>query len=121
MTKPFFLCLKDEILVARTALAGNPWERLVGLMPRSGMEASEGLWIKPCYAIHTWGMRFSLDAVFLDSAHRILGILPEVKPWRICRTFTGTRSVLELSSGMAAELGLQVGDLLTFHQEVISD
>ncbi len=104
--------------MARTALAGSLWDRLMGLISRRGLDVSEGLWIKPCYAIHTWGMRFPLDAVFLDSTQRIVGVLPRVKPWRICRTFSGARSVLELSPGRAEELGLGVGDQLEFRKHL---
>lgn len=110
--------LRGDALVAHVAVAAGSWERLLGLAFRARLDPSFGLWIKPCVLIHTWGMRFPIDAVFLDAEQKVVGILSEVKPWRICRTFRGTRSVLELSSGTAKRIGLRVGEGLRFQQEL---
>ena len=33
---------------------------------RDGLPAGEGLWIVPCESVHTVGMRFPIDLVYLD-------------------------------------------------------
>jgi uncharacterized membrane protein (UPF0127 family) len=58
-------------------------------------------------------MRFAIDAVFLDSELRVLGVTPELGPWR----FAGrrhTRAVLELPGGEARRIGLEPGAVLEF-------
>jgi hypothetical protein len=53
-------------------------------------------------------MRFSIDAVFLDRADRVVKVAAALRPWRAaaCR---GARSVLELPAGEAAMRGLRPG------------
>lgn len=110
--------LRGDTLVARVAVAVSPCKRLLGLAFQARLDPASGLWIKPCVLIHTWGMRFPIDAVFLDADQNVVGILSEVRPWRICRTFRGTRSVLELSGGTVERIGLQVGERLRFLQQL---
>jgi len=57
-----------------------------------------GLWLYPCRAIHTLALPASLDILFLDSAHRIVRLVPSVPPNRmaVCRRAT---SVVELPGG----------------------
>lgn len=117
---PRYRCLKGETFVSQAVLTRTPLQRLFGLAFRQRLGAEEALWLKPCYSIHTWGMRFPLDVVFLDSSGRILGLLEDVRPWRICRTFVKTRSVLEMNSGTITDRGLKVGDNLTFLPETES-
>ncbi len=109
-----YRCVKGQTFIAWAVLTRTPLERLFGLALKRGLDSSEALWLKPCYVIHTWGMRFSLDVVFLDSNGGVKGVLEDVKPWRICRSFFGTRSVLELCSGTVAAQGIKVGDRLEF-------
>lgn len=79
-----------EVRVAR-----GPRARLLGLAFLERSEAGAGLLIPRCAAVHTCGMRFPLDLVFLDGADRPLLVCRRVPP----RRFVGLRSaasVLEL-------------------------
>jgi uncharacterized membrane protein (UPF0127 family) len=92
-------------------VADRPFSRLRGLIGRRGLVPGEGLLLKPTPSIHTWFMRFPIDAVFLDADLRVLGVSPELPPWR----FAGrrrTRAVLELPGGEARRLGLEAGAVL---------
>jgi uncharacterized membrane protein (UPF0127 family) len=42
-----------------------------------------GVWLAPCDAIHTCGMRFDIDVFFLDHAGRVLRVVAALRPWRI--------------------------------------
>ena len=88
--------------------AGHLGARLRGLLGRDGLPAGTGLWIKSCNAVHTVGMRFTIDIVFLDRGDRVLRIDPCVVPWRV-RWCARARSVVELAAGEAARVGLAVG------------
>jgi uncharacterized membrane protein (UPF0127 family) len=57
-------------------------------------------------------MRFPIDAVFLDRELQVVGVTPELRPWRWARR-PGARAVLELGAGEADRLGVQPGERLT--------
>jgi hypothetical protein len=77
------------------------------------MRAGEGLWIVPCEAIHTFRMKFLIDAVFIDRAHRVRKIYAGLRPWRIAACLSAD-SVLELPAGVSSDSGTTVGDQLEF-------
>ena len=101
-----------NVVCERCLLAETPLARLRGLLGRSDLPAGEGLLLRPAGSIHTAFMRFSIDAVFLDRADRVLKVAHELPPWRMagCR---GARAVLELPAGEAAKQGLRAGVSLT--------
>jgi uncharacterized membrane protein (UPF0127 family) len=100
-----------RVVCQRCAVADRPLSRLRGLIGRRGLAPGEGLLLKPTPSIHTWFMRFAIDAVFLDADFEVLGISPQLRPWR----FAGrrhTRAVLELAGGEAQRVGLEPGMVL---------
>jgi uncharacterized protein len=100
------------VVCERCLLAETPLARLRGLLGRSGLASGEGLLLRPAGSIHTAFMRFSIDAVFLDRADRVVKVAAALRPWRaaVCR---GARSVLELPAGEAARRGLRPGVSIT--------
>lgn len=62
------------------------------------LPSDRGLWIAPCRSIHTFGMRFSLDLVWLGSADEVLRVDADVPPRRQ-RTCLSSRSVIEVPAG----------------------
>jgi uncharacterized protein len=87
-----------------------------GLIGRSGVEFVPGqaLWLVPSDGIHTIGMRFPIDAVYLDSNGRVLKLYRELAPFRVAAIKLKARSVLELPSGTLAQTHTEVGDILEF-------
>jgi uncharacterized membrane protein (UPF0127 family) len=71
--------------------------RLTGLAFRADLPASVALHIPRCRSIHTFGMRFALDLVWLDAAGEVVRIDRAVPPCRV-RVCRRARSVLELRS-----------------------
>lgn len=80
--------------------ADRPWTRLRGLLCRKPMQgdARQALWLVPCCGVHTFGMRYSLDIVFLDRAGAVLAWHEHVEPWRT-RRCRGAWQTVELVSG----------------------
>jgi uncharacterized membrane protein (UPF0127 family) len=109
-------------------VADTTWSRLVGLLNRQSLEAGEGLWIIPTAAVHTMGMRFPIDALFLSEMRddragekprrvcRVRRVYRELPPWRLTRYVWGSKSVLELPAGVVAATGTEVGDELEFQR-----
>src|SRR4051812_17367642 len=75
-------------------------------LPRGG-----GLLLKPAPSIHTFFMRFRIDAVFLDRDMNVLAVRPELAPWRMAGQ-RGARAVLELAAGEARRREVVAGDRL---------
>ena len=115
--KTVTLCGKPggKLLGKRIAVADSSLTRLIGLVGRRGLDAGEGLWIMPSSGIHTFAMRFAIDAVGLDGKGRVVRLWCAMKPWRVSAIDLKVRSVVELSAGEIARLGLAVGD----HVEVL--
>jgi uncharacterized protein len=57
-----------------------------------------------------FGMRYAIDAVFVDSDHRVTRVVGALAPWRIASGGRAARAVLELPVGGAAST--QAGDVL---------
>lgn len=76
--------------------------RLLGLAGLSREQAGAGLLLPRCTSVHTFGMRFDLDLVFLDREDRPLTVLLRVPPrhlvWR-----RGAAAVLEIPSPQGGE------------------
>lgn len=92
-------------------VAGSIAQRLRGWLGRTQAPAERGLWLVPCDAVHTMGMSFPVDLVFVDGGGRIRRIDAAVPPWRF-RICLGAHSVIELAAGQAQRLGLSAGDFL---------
>jgi hypothetical protein len=80
------------------AVARRFTARLLGLghLPRE--RAGAGLLIPRCACVHTFGMRFPLDLVFLDRSGRVLAVRRGVPPRRVA-WHRGAHAVLELPQG----------------------
>jgi uncharacterized protein len=87
-------------------------QRAVGLLARSRVQHDEGVWITPCRAIHTIGMRDTIDVIFVDREDRVLRVDHDVAPnrlWLMCRQASG---VIELGGGALSGIDVLRGDLL---------
>jgi uncharacterized membrane protein (UPF0127 family) len=91
------------LLVAR-----NFRERRRGLAKMTPLPAGHGLRILKCNSIHTFGMRFALDLVWLARDGRVLRVDHDVGPRRM-KLCVRARSVVETGAGegdaFAAALG----------------
>ena len=63
-------------------------------------------------SIHMIGMRFPIDAIFLDDQHQVVRVFGGLKPGRVARGGKFAKSVLELPAGKAAFFNVRVGDRL---------
>lgn len=102
----------DGRCTAVTAVRATTFlERAVGLLgvrARTGMPALE---IRPCAAVHTFGMRRPIDVAFVDSRGRVLRVFASLRPWRVAWA-RGASAAWELPAGAAAALAIVPGSHL---------
>ena len=108
---------KGTIVADHMRVAGGAWSKFWGLMGRRALPDGEALHITPCSSIHTFFMRFIMDAIFLDRDLRVVKVIGEMKPWRAALGGAGAHSVLELVGGAAAHAQVEPGDRLLFQQD----
>jgi uncharacterized membrane protein (UPF0127 family) len=101
----------DRVVCERCLVADRPWARMRGLLGRSELPRGEGVLLRPAGSIHTFFMRFPIDAVFVDGEGTVVGVERELSPWRTARR-RGARAVLELAAGEADARALAAGQKL---------
>ena len=108
---------RETELGASVELANHGAARRKGLLGRDSLFAGEGLWILPCHAVHTVGMRFPIDLVYLDRDLRVRKVRSNVNPWRLSACVSA-HSVLELAPGTIQETQTNRGDQLKISSPV---
>ena len=101
--------IATEVLVADTYL-----RRLIGLLGKTRRWArpGRGLWIIPSCGIHTIGMLFPIDLVFIDKECNVVGVQEFVRPFRISRVCLKANSVLEFPVHTIHRSCTEIGDTL---------
>ena len=74
--------------------------RLKGLIGRRDLPPGRGLLILKCNAIHTFFMRFPIDATFYDREDRVVKTVRNIRPWRLF-VWGGWRAVKVLETAAA--------------------
>jgi hypothetical protein len=104
---------RHTVLATCLEVADHGETRRKGLLGRDRLCPGEGLWIVPCEAIHTFGMKFPIDLVYLDRKNQIRKLRRDVPPWRLSACLSA-HSVLELASGTIRDTQTRRGDTLDF-------
>jgi uncharacterized protein len=100
-----------RVVCEQVLVAARPLRRMRGLLGRADLPAGEGILLRPASSVHTFFMRFPIDVVFLDRDGVVLGVEPDVAPWRLAGR-RGAKAVVELAAGESARRGIAVGDRL---------
>ena len=111
MTEPIVRAGDGAVICERCTIAVTPLSRMRGLLGRRELGSDEGMLLRPAPSVQTFFMRFPIDVVFLDRNGVVVGVRPEVRPWR-SRSCRRARSTLELRAGEAGRRGVGVGDVL---------
>lgn len=94
--------------------ASTPLRRSKGLLGTAKLSRGQGLWIVPCRSIHSFGMRYEFDALFLDREGRVVGTHSRFRRNRISRIYWSAKGVLELPAGTIDRTATRVGDHVVF-------
>ena len=105
---------KQTVLASEVELADSSWTRMKGLLGQTSEDfpAGKGLWITPSQGVHTIGMKFPIDVVYLDKGRRVIHVSHSLPPFRIAAMKFKARSVIELPAGTLAQTQTSVGDVL---------
>ncbi|MEZ5398333.1 MAG: DUF192 domain-containing protein [Bryobacteraceae bacterium] len=102
---------KGTILCDRGLAADTSEKRRTGLLKHKSLPEGEGLWIVPCEGVHTFGMNFPIDVVYLNKKRVVVKLRPNMVKRRMSFCLRA-HSVLELPTGMIAKTQTAVGDQL---------
>jgi uncharacterized protein len=105
---------RSTVLGTRVVLADSWWGRFRGYLGRREPQRGEGILLVPCNAVHTYGMAFELDVIFLGADGGVLHVIPKMGPWRRSPRVPGCRYVLEVPPGTIQQTGTSVGDSFTW-------
>jgi hypothetical protein len=107
---PVINLTKETWLATKVRKADNFLTRLVGLLKRTNLGPEEALWLMPSRGIHTIGMKFPIDIVFLNKSHHVVGLMAGLAPYRISPVHFNGYSVLELPNGTIKKSRTEIGD-----------
>ncbi|MBI4908601.1 MAG: DUF192 domain-containing protein [Acidobacteria bacterium] len=108
---------RGTVVAEAADVADTSATRRTGLLKHEALRPGEGLWIVPCEAVHTFGMKFEIDVLYLSKTKKVLKLRPRMPKRRISACLLA-HSVLELPSGMAAATSTAAGDQLEFEKIV---
>ena len=107
---PVINLTKQTWLATKVRKADNFFTRLIGLLKRKHLGPEEALWLMPSKGIHTIGMKFPIDVVFLNRGHHVVGLMSGLLPYRISAVHLSGYSVLELPNGTIKKSCTEIGD-----------
>ena len=105
---------QETFVATEVWVADDYLSRLVGLLgkTRRWARSGRGLWIVPSRGVHTIGMLFSIDVIFLDKRNVVVHVEEYLRPFRISKVSLKANSVLELPPHTIFRTGTRVGDRL---------
>ena len=103
-------------LANRAIEARSFFMRLKGLLGRGSFTPGEALIIPNCRCIHMVGMRFPIDAIFVDRDNRIVHLASNLKPGSLSPYVLRAHKVIELPAGTIVQSESAVGDILQFQE-----
>ncbi len=109
---------RNAVLVEHGAVAANLWTRMRGLLGRPRLQAGDGLLLRGEKAIHTVGMAYPIDVLFLDPSGRVVHLYHSMPPLRASPYVWRARDILELPPGILASTGTVLGDIITLDPKV---
>jgi uncharacterized membrane protein (UPF0127 family) len=103
---------RESFLSLGVTVANTTMTRLKGLIGKLSLGLDEGLWIVPSHGIHTMGVLFPIDLIYLDDNLRVLHAVESFPTFRVSPLIPRTTSVLELPTHTIYSSQTQPGDQL---------
>ena len=103
---------RETFLGLRVVRADTILSRLKGMLGRVRLKPDDGIWLIPSRGIHTIGMLFAIDLIYLDDTNRVIHLIEHLGPFRISPIRIKCASILELNSRSIYSSNTQIGDEL---------
>lgn len=105
---------QETFVATEATVADSYFPRLVGLLGKTKRWAQpgRGLWIVPSRGVHTIGMLFPIDLIFLSKEKQVVHVEEHVRPFRISAVSLKASSILELPAHTIYRTGTKIGDQL---------
>lgn len=78
-------------------------------------EGVYGLLLSPCNSIHTWFMRYPLDALYLDEHNEVVALKRFIKPFSVTLPVRSAVKVLEFPSSQHTTAFLTKGKTINLY------
>ena len=101
----------DAVVATVVTTAVDSSSRRRGLLGLNEMPVGQALIIAPCYAIHTWFMRFAIDVLFVTKRGEVIKRCDAVSPWRMAVAWRAF-AVIELAAGALRASETVKGDIV---------
>lgn len=108
---------KKKTVALLAAKADGFFLRLRGLMFKKSLPPDSALVIAPCSAIHTFFMRFPIDAAFIGRDGAVLRVTRNIRPWRLAGPVAKARMVIETAAGTLGEDVIVEGDIISTEEK----
>lgn len=103
---------RESFLGLGITCADTPWGRLRGLIGRLRINLGEGVWLVPSRGIHTIGMLFPIDVIYLDGNYQVVHMVEHLRPFRMSPICRKSSSLLELPAHTIYASQTKLGDTL---------
>jgi len=100
------------VLAKNLIVADNFWKRLKGLIGKRELIPDSALYLVPCNGIHTLGMSFPIDVLYLDDQLKVVHVIQNMKPYQRGPMLLSARSVLELPANTLKHANTRENDLI---------
>ncbi len=103
---------QETFVATEATIADSYFPRLVGLLGKTKRWAQpgRGLWLVPSRGVHTIGMLFPIDLIFLSKEKQVVHVEEHVRPFRISAVSLKASSILELPAHTIYRTGTKIGD-----------
>jgi uncharacterized protein len=105
---------RDTMVATNAIMVRNYWGCLLGLFgyPRRWAQLGNGLWIVSCHIVHTVGLTFPIDVIFLAADNSVLRIEEYVRPYNVVKVSLRASSFLQLPPHSIYRTETKVGDII---------
>jgi len=110
------LVKNDNIIATEVTKAVGFVQRTVGLLNKTNLSFDEGLFFENCNSIHSFGMKFDFDAIYLDNDNKVVCLIENIKPNKVLPVIFKGKNILETASGSVKNNNIKIGDQLIFEE-----
>ncbi len=111
---------KGTCLGTKVEVADSPRRRSVGLLGTDSLQPQSGLLIYPTQAVHTFGMKYPIDILFLSRKKKVIGLKRALRPYRLTRIYWTAECVIELPENTIADTRTELGDVIAWEEVILS-